>query len=110
MMMRNMMHTRARRRRAVRAPRPIRAITVRNIPDELARRLAGHARERGVSLNRAVIELLAERLGLSGRPVRERAHHDLDALAGSWTAEAAAEFDRHLKGLRQIDREIWPAR
>ena len=36
-----------------------------------------------------------------------RTHHDLDALAGGWSAEEAEEFERALAEQRRIEPEIW---
>jgi hypothetical protein len=34
-------------------------------------------------------------------------HHDLDALAGTWTAEDASAFDAATAKSRKIDAELW---
>ena len=34
-------------------------------------------------------------------------YHDLDHLAGSWSEQEAAEFDRALAEQRRIDPELW---
>lgn len=34
-------------------------------------------------------------------------HHDLDALAGTWSEEEAAEFLRSVEDLHQIDPALW---
>jgi hypothetical protein len=40
--------------------------------------------------------------------VRKRTRYrDLEALAGSWTKEEAAAFEKHLAAQRKIDRELW---
>ena len=38
---------------------------------------------------------------------RDGLHHDLDHLAGSWSADEAAEFDKDLAAQRKIDQELW---
>lgn len=85
----------------------MKAITLRNLPALLARRIEDEASATGASLNQTVIRLLLRATGLgepAGAPAR---HHDLDHLAGSWSAEEAAEFDRALAEQRQIDPELW---
>ncbi|MCB1057744.1 MAG: hypothetical protein KDD11_19765 [Acidobacteria bacterium] len=84
----------------------MKAITVRNIPEELAAVLERQARESHTSLNKTVIRLLEKATGLEPRAGHRR-HHDLDALAGSWTPEEAADFDRVLEDQRRIDPELW---
>jgi hypothetical protein len=34
-------------------------------------------------------------------------HHDLDMLAGSWTKQEAASFDKALDQQRAIDKDLW---
>jgi TRAP-type C4-dicarboxylate transport system substrate-binding protein len=82
------------------------AITLRNIPPEVQKAIREKARQKRISTNRAVIELLRERLGiLEGKG--KQTHHDLDELAGSWSAAEAARFDKAIPRLREIDPELW---
>jgi hypothetical protein len=83
----------------------MRAVTVRNLPPELARIIRRRAIEKRVSINKAVISLLEESIG-SGRAKPGSLHHDLDALAGSWTDAEAAAFEGALAGQRGIDRDV----
>jgi len=81
-------------------------ITLRNLPDALSRLIRRKAATEGISLNRAVIAVLEQRLGLGrGRP--EPRHHELDALAGAWSDQEARAFDRALAAQRAIDPELW---
>ncbi len=82
-------------------------ISLRNLPEELARIIRERARQRGLSLNKAVIDLLQEALGLrKGRPAG-RLHDDLDALAGRWSVDEAAGFEKALARQREVDPEVW---
>lgn len=83
------------------------AITLRNIPPELAATLERRAAESGLSLNRTVIRLLEEQLGLRPKTSRPRCYHDLDFLFGVWSEEEAARFDAALAEQRKIDPELW---
>jgi len=85
------------------------AITVRNLPPEVAKAIRERARKEGVSLNRAVIKLLAEATGFAkAKPKKPVLHHDLDHIFGVWTKEEADEFDQFLKEHRSIvDPEMW---
>ena len=85
----------------------MKAITLRNLPAELARAVRNRAEEKGISLNRAVIELLQEALGRGERPKKRRIYHDLDFLVGTWSKEEAEEFNRALAEQRKIDPELW---
>jgi len=85
----------------------MKAITLRNIPANVAKAIQDKAREAHASMNRAVVLLLEERLGLGTDKKKERIHHDLDHLMGTWSAEEADEFDRALREQRRIDPELW---
>lgn len=84
----------------------MKAVTLRNLPPELARIIRRKASEEGVSVNKAVIRLLEESLGMGGKKGKP-IHHDLDALAGSWTEEEASAFERALAQQRAIDLDLW---
>ncbi len=81
------------------------AITLRNLPPEVARLVREKARAEGISLNQAVIRVLEAQLG--GRARTEAVHHDLDALAGAWSAAEAAAFEQALAEGRRVDEELW---
>jgi hypothetical protein len=83
----------------------MKAITLRKIPEDVARLIQREASESGLSLNKTVIRLLRERIETeNGGPL---VHHDLDHLAGSWSPQEAAEFERALTEMRSIDAELW---
>jgi hypothetical protein len=83
---------------------PMTAITLRNIPPKLQEFLLERAERDDLSLNKVVLRMLEEAAGLRGAP---REHRDLDHLAGTWSAEEAAEFEAVLKDQRRIDPELW---
>lgn len=85
----------------------MKAITLRNLPPDVARKIRQRADKEGVSLNRAVIETLQEGLGIAGKKKGKRLHHDLDFLTGTWSKEECEEFDRALADQRRVDPEIW---
>lgn len=85
----------------------MKAITLRNLPPRVARMVRQKAQAEGASINKTVIRLLEERETSGQTKGRKVLHHDLDALAGSWTRKDAAVFDRHLARLRTIDPELW---
>jgi plasmid stability protein len=83
------------------------AITIRNLPPDLARTIREKARTEGTSLNRTVINLLRERAAANKSGRQRTRYRDLDALAGSWTKAQAAEFEKELAAQRKIDPELW---
>lgn len=85
----------------------MKAVTLRNLPPELARMIRQAADEKRTSINKVVIRLLEENLGIRGKKKDKPLHHDLDALAGSWTKEEALEFEKALARQRTIDPDLW---
>ena len=80
-------------------------ITLRNLPPAVASAIRRRAMEKKTSLNKAVISLLEEGLGVRQRAAT--AYHDLDDLAGSWVREEAETFEAALREQRTIDRDVW---
>ena len=86
----------------------MKAITLRNLPPEIAKTIRTKAQREGVSINKAVIQLLEEGVGPRSKAKGGKArYHELDDLAGSWTKEEAGEFDKALGKQRAIDPELW---
>ena len=84
----------------------MKAITLRNIPPDLSRRIERRAEEKGSSLNRTVIQILEDAFGTSKKRAVQL-HHGLDHLAGSWSEDEAREFEEDLAAQRKIDPELW---
>jgi len=68
----------------------MKAITLRNLPPEVVRHRAVGRIGVGKAKKKA--------------PIR---YHDLDHLAGTWTKEEAAAFDKLIAEQRTIDPELW---
>lgn len=78
---------------------------MRDLDEHLGEALKREADRRGLSVNRLVLELRRESVGLSPQsevPV----YTDLDHLAGIWSAEDAAEFERLLAGQRSVGESL----
>lgn len=82
-------------------------VTLRNVPPDVERAIRRRARERSLSLNKAIITLLEEDTGTRKRPKRAVVYHDLDHLAGTWNTQEASEFASALREQRRIDEELW---
>jgi HicB family len=76
--------------------------TIRNVSPRLDRALRVKAAERGVSLNRLVVQALEAEAGVGAG---SRAYHDLDDLFGTWVPDEAV--DRALADQRQVDLKDW---
>ena len=81
-------------------------VTLRNLPPHIAKIIRKRADEAGASLNKAVIRLLEEAAGTKEKKGMTL-HHDLDMLAGSWTKQEAASFEKALDQQRAIDKDLW---
>ncbi len=79
-------------------------VTLRGVDPELRSALESLAAERGLSLNGVILHLLKGAAGLAREPA---SYHDLDALAGSWTTEEAAEFTASIADFATIDPSLW---
>jgi len=83
------------------------AITVRNLPPDLARVIRQKAKREKISMNRVVIGLLEEATGLGKRAEAEVLHHELDHLTGVWSQEEYEEIMEAVKEQRRIEPEVW---
>ena len=82
-------------------------LTVRGVDEKLHQTLQNKANQQGVSMNRYVLHLIKESVGLAAGSLPEQEFDDLDALAGTWTEAEFAEFANNLDAQRQIDAEMW---
>ena len=85
----------------------IKAITLRNLPYPLAKRIREKSQRDGSSLNMTVIRMLEESTGLRRTKSEKPIYDDLDDVIGAWSAEEAAEFDEILNQIRSIDEDMW---
>lgn len=75
-------------------------LTIRKVPDEIARRLDTLSRDRMQSVNTIVLDILEAAVGES--PRRRRL-----ARYATWTEEDRLEFESALAQQRKIDDELW---
>ena len=75
-------------------------ITVRNVPKQLARRLAKLAETSGRSVNATVLALLERATGIDGRRARLERYT-------TWSKADVEDFERSLRAQRTIDRGLW---
>ena len=76
--------------------------TIRQVPEEVDRRLREQAAREGASLNYVALDALAASAGVKDQPVE---YHDLDALSGTWVEDKA--FDEAMKAFEQVDEDLW---
>ena len=82
----------------------MKTMTLRNVPEELARELEHEKARRGASLNQLAIDLMKEALGLASNGKRS---NGLAELAGTWSAEELEEFERATAQFEQVDEGLW---
>ncbi len=84
----------------------MKAVTLRNIPAAIQRAIRAKARQKRISVNKAVIELLQERVGVL-EDHKNIIHSDLDSLAGSWSSQEGKAFEKAVGAARRIDADLW---
>ena len=78
-------------------------ISIRGVDDKTARHLRRQAKQKGVSLNRHVLDLL----GGGNSSARRVMHDDLAHLAGSWKAADAKAFATATTQFEAIEPALW---
>lgn len=82
----------------------MKTMTIRNVSADLAAALEEEKSRRGLSLNRTVLALMSEALGVSEEAERG---NGLRRLAGTWTEDEFREFEEAVRPFREIDEELW---
>ena len=85
----------------------MKAITLRDVPPELARLIRRKAEQEKMSLNKTVVRLLDECTGLQRKKKEMPLHDDLDSLAGVWAQKEARDFEQALEKQRAVDPDLW---
>ena len=81
-------------------------LTIRNIEQQLHQALKHEANRKNTSMNRLVVHILKEAMGLKEQST-QKVYHDLDHLAGTWSEEEFSEFEKATEAFEQIDEEMW---
>ena len=76
-------------------------VILRNIPPDLQKAIRARAKQKRISMSRAVLELLQEHVEKQ-KQERRRVYKDLDHLAGTWSDAEADEFDKILQEQRRV--------
>jgi plasmid stability protein len=80
----------------------MKALTIRNLPPNIAEALEREKRLKGKSLNQTVIDLLGQGLGTRGAR-----SNGLGRLAGGWSEDELRDFERATAPFEAIDEELW---
>lgn len=77
---------------------------LRGISSEVMLSLKKEAKRAHTSVNALVLKMIERGLGFT---YEKAIHHDLDHLAGSWTAAEEKAFNKDTQVFEQIDQELW---
>jgi hypothetical protein len=83
------------------------SITIDGLDAAVVARLRDEARRRGVDLSQVARDALQRGLPVPAAGPQVGEYHDLDFLAGTWTAEDAEEFRAAASDFDTIDPELW---
>ncbi len=84
-------------------------LSLRGLDPTVLNALKARAQQDSASVNGLVVRLLGEAMG-AGQPARGRVeHHDLDDLAGTWSAQDEREFQQASQAFAEVDPDLWKA-
>lgn len=82
-------------------------LSIRGLDDEAMAELKRRAANDSASVNAVVLQLIDQGLGRAPAKPGPKRHDDLDALAGSWTADDGQAFDQATTAFGEIDPTLW---
>lgn len=65
------------------------------------------AQRTGLPVETVIRQLIYRGLEVERQKEQPQRHHDLDALAGTWSIEEAAELHQAIADMEQIDSTLW---
>jgi hypothetical protein len=77
---------------------------LRGVPSEVMELLKKEAKRLHTSVNTLVLKMIEQRLGFT---CERYVYHDLDHLAGSWSAAEEKTFKENTQSFEQIDKDLW---
>ena len=85
----------------------MKAITIRGIDNHVSEKLKKAAKEEGISVNRFILELINQNLGLQKKKRFSKKHQDLDHLFGRWSEDEFEKIQNIVNAQKKIDQELW---
>ena len=82
----------------------MKTMTIRKVSTELATALEAEKRRRRLSLNRTVLALIEEALGIAESKGRS---NGLRQMAGTWSEDEFKQFEEAIAPLGEIDGDLW---
>lgn len=83
------------------------SLTISQLDTTATEWIAQEAQRTGVPIEDIVRQLIYRGLEVERRKSRQQRYHDLDALAGTWSADEADEFRHAIGDLSHIDPTLW---
>ncbi len=83
------------------------SITITDVDLVTLQRLESEARRRGVDIATAARDLLRQAVPPGPVPNTPQVHHDLDALAGTWSDADARAFEAAVADFSRVDGDLW---
>lgn len=69
--------------------------------------IEAEAKRTGKAVDDVVRKLIYRGLEIEGKQAKRQCYHDLDSLAGTWSADDVTEFNQTIVDLNQIDPNLW---
>jgi hypothetical protein len=82
-------------------------VTITQLDTAATEWIEREAQRTGLPVEMVIRQLIYRGLEVELQQARRQRHHDLDALAGTWSAEEADEFRNAIADLDQIDPTLW---
>ena len=82
-------------------------LSIRGFDKELVRRIRALAREEGISLNRAAIQIMRRGAGLVDSESAAKIGDALDEFIGSWSAADERAVLESIATVEQVDADLW---
>ncbi len=84
----------------------MKSITIHGLDDGLDRCIREKAREKGLSINKTLKEILALSFGLSDSLGHDHREEFID-LCGVWSVDDVSEFKKNLQECESVDMSDW---
>jgi plasmid stability protein len=83
------------------------SLTLRQIPDNLEKKLRAVSRKTGKSLNKTAIDCLNQALGITEKKSALKKFRNVSNIFKNWDKENINQLNKDLKIFEKIDEEIW---
>jgi spore germination cell wall hydrolase CwlJ-like protein len=82
-------------------------LTITNLDRATTAWIEQEAQRTGLAVEDVARQLIYRGLDVERQKARRQRYADLDALAGTWSAEEAAEFRHAIADLSEVDPKVW---